>query len=110
MSQGETVSRALIYGTLWGLAGMFIIALLFFLMKKMTYTGTKKLASCVGTTGVVYLDIPESGTGEVRVTVSNVVSYVKAREKDGLGLKANTPIKVVRLIGQTMVEVVEDKS
>ena len=45
----------------------------------------------------------------MRVTVSGVVSYVKAREKDGKSLKVHTPIRVRRLLGQTMVEVEEDK-
>ena len=109
LSQGVVTGRAMGLGTIWGLAGAFIIALLIYMMKKLTHTGTKSLRTCVGTTGTVYLEIPEGGVGEVRVTVSGVVSYVKAREKDGKGLKPNVPIRVRRLLGQTMVEIEEDK-
>ena len=109
MSQGDATARAMGLGTIWGLAGAFIIALLIYMMKKLTHTGTKSLRTCVGTAGTVYLEIPEDGVGEVRVTVSGVVSYVKAREKDGKGLKPNVPVRVRRLLGQAMVEVVEDK-
>ena len=41
--------------------------------------------------------------GEVRVTVSGVVSYIKARAVGGEALKAGTPIHVTRCVGQTMV-------
>ena len=109
LNQGLVIGKALGLGTIWGLAGMFIVAALFFLMKKMAHTGTKDIRTCVGTTGTVYLEIPEGGEGEVRVTVSDIISYVKAREKDGKGLKPHTPIRVRRLLGQTVVEVEEDR-
>lgn len=108
LQQGMVAGKAMGLGTVWGLAGMFIVALIFYLMKKMAHTGTKNLRTCVGTTGTVYLEIPEGGTGEVRVTVSGVVSYVKAREKDGKGIKPNAPIRVRRLLGTAMVEVEAD--
>jgi hypothetical protein len=103
LDQGNSLARCMAYATGWGVAGMFGVALIFWGMKKMTHTGTKNLATCAGTDGTVYVDIPEGGTGEVRVTVSGVISYVKARALGGKALKAGTPIHVERCVGQTMV-------
>jgi hypothetical protein len=103
LDRGESLTKAMGISTAWGLAGMVGVALIFWAMKKMTYTGTKKLSSCVGTEGTVYLNIPENGFGEVKVTVSEVVTHVKARSVDGKALEANTPVRVTRLLDQTSV-------
>ncbi len=105
LNRGEPMTRALGLSAIWGLAGMFSVSLIFWAMKKLTYTGTKKLSSCVGTTGTVYLDIPEKGFGEIKATVSGVVTNVKARSASGTPLPANTPVRIVRTLGQTSVEV-----
>jgi len=109
MNNGLSTSSSMGWGTVWGLGAMFMVAGLFYLMRRMQHTGTKSLRTCVGTAGTVYLAIPEDGVGEARVTVSGVVSYVKARGRDGTGFKPNTPIRVRRLLGKTMIEVEEDK-
>jgi hypothetical protein len=89
----------------WGGAGMFAIALLFHGMRKLAVTGTANLSSCVGTRGTVYAEISEGGTGEARVTVSGVVTYVKARSAGGRPLKAGTPVRVTRRLDQVTIEV-----
>jgi hypothetical protein len=99
------ISKAMGYSAIWGVAGMFAVALIFFAMRKLVETGTSDLSTCIGTPGTVYLDIPKDGPGEVRVTVSGVVSHVKARSTGGKGIKAGTPIRVVRRLNQTTVEV-----
>jgi hypothetical protein len=100
-----TVVRALSYSIIWGFAGMFCVALVFYLFRKMTASGTMSLNTAIGRPGTVYLDIAEDGTGEVRITVSDRISYVKARGMGGTALKAGTPIRVVRRVDQTTVEV-----
>lgn len=105
LNRGEPASTALALSAVWGLAGMLSVSLIFWGMRKLTYTGTKKLSSCVGTTGTVYLNIPEKGFGEIKVTVSGVLSNVKASSASGAPLSANTPVRVVRMLGQTTVEV-----
>ena len=105
LGRGDPVSRALGLATLWGLASMGAVAGLLYLLPKLAHTGTKQLASCVGSRGTVYLDIPEEAAGEVRVTVSGVLSYVKARTADGKVLKAGTPVVVKRALDQATIEV-----
>jgi hypothetical protein len=109
LNEGQELGKSMAYGSAWGLAGMIIVALLFYMLKKLVETGNKKIATCVGTEGTVYLNIPKNGTGEIRVTVSDVVSHVKARGVDGKAIVANTPVKVLKLVGQNTVEVEEVK-
>jgi hypothetical protein len=105
LHEGMRFVGAMGVGIIWGVVGMFLVAWMFYMLKKLSETGNKKIASCVGTTGSVYLDIPENGRGEVKVTVSDVVTHVKARGVDGKAISANTPIKVLRVVDQNVVEV-----
>ena len=105
LNNGETLSMALLYGIIWGTAAMLVVAAMLMWMRKLTETGNLDLASCIGTVGEVYLDIPEGGVGEVRVTVSGRVSYVKARAVGAAALPSRTMIRVVRRLDQATVEV-----
>ena len=105
LNQGRSIYISIGYSFIWGLAGMFSVALIFFLMRKLTETGTINLNTAIGGTGSVYLNIPKGGTGEIRVTVSGVISYVKARASGDRELMAGTPVRVTRRIDQTTVEV-----
>ncbi len=96
---------ALFLGLIWGTVGMLITASIFYFMRRMTETGNARIVSCVGSYGTVYLDIPEDGMGEVRVSVSKVVTYVKARAADGKAIKAGAGIRVERKLSETSVEV-----
>jgi hypothetical protein len=105
LSRGDGIARAMGVSALWGLAGMGCVALLLALLPKLAHTGTKRIASSLGAQGTVYLDIPEDGQGEVRVSVSGVVSFVKARCVDGRPLKSGTPVTVKRILDESTVEV-----
>ena len=106
LSQQEPPATAMGLAVIWGLAGMLVVGAVFYWMAKLGETGTADLGSAVGTAGTVYVDIAEGGgTGEVRVTVSGVVTYVNARSADGRGLKAGAPVRVLRRLGQNVVEV-----
>ena len=99
------MARAMGISAIWGLAGMGSVALLLSLLPKLAHTGTKRIASSLGAQGSVYLDIPEDGQGEVRVSVSGVLSFVKARCVDGSPLKSGTPVIVKRILDESTVEV-----
>ncbi len=105
LHRGEELGKAMGISVIWGMAGMLSVALIFWSMRKLTHTGTANLNSCVGTEGAVYLDIPENGFGEIKVTVSDVVTHVKAKSVDGKALKANTLVRVKNRLGQNTVEV-----
>jgi len=105
LNNGLPLGKAMGVAALWGLGGMVIIASMLALMPKLTDTGTKQIATALGQPCTVYLDIPSDGQGEVRVEVSGVVSYVKARTQDGKALKAGTPVTVTKIIDNDTVMV-----
>jgi membrane protein implicated in regulation of membrane protease activity len=105
LNNGLAVSSAVSLALLWGIVAMAIAALIPYSMRKLTETGNIKLASCVGTPGSVYMDIPEGGQGEIRVTCSGVLTHVKARARGGMPIKAGTQIRVVRMLQPSVAEV-----
>ncbi|MBT3293715.1 MAG: hypothetical protein HN919_00165 [Verrucomicrobia bacterium] len=105
LSRGEALGRAMGISTIWGLAGMASVAVLLSLLPKLAHTGTKRIASTLGAHGTVYLDIPEAGQGEVRIAVSDVISFVKARTHSGVAITSGTPVVVTRILGPATVEV-----
>jgi membrane protein implicated in regulation of membrane protease activity len=104
-SDGMSVTKAMGISSIWGLVGMCAIAGIFYFMAKLSETGTKDVASCQGGTGTVYLDIPEGGFGEIKIEVSGAVEHVKARSVSGEALSAGTQVRVIKVIGQTLVGV-----
>ncbi len=105
LARGESPAMALGISSLWGLAGMAGVAGLLYWLPKLAHTGTKQIASCVGTRGTVYLDIPAAGIGQVRVMVSGILSHVDAATTDATPLAAGTPVVIVRQLDHKTVEV-----
>ena len=104
------LTKALGFAMVWGLAAMSVVALLLYLMKRMTETGNLRYSTCVGADATVYLDIPAGGVGEVRMLCSGVMTHLKARAATSGGLKAGTTVRVVKLLGIDTVEVTDVKS
>ena len=102
---GVGTNWAIGYATLWGLGGFLTVAVVVNLMRRLAESGTARLASSVGTTGTVYLDVPAGGEGEARVTVGGRICYVKARGVGGREIQAGTPIRVVRALGTNIIEI-----
>ena len=105
LNRGHALQNTLLYALLWGVAAMVAVALVFHLMRRMTEAGTPQLATCVGQTGTVYLDIPDGGRGEVRVPVGGVMTHVKARTSGGKTLKMGASVRVLRVLDAATVEV-----
>lgn len=104
-ADGVPVVKAMGISSIWGLVGMFAIAIIFWGMGKLTETGTKDVATCIGAIGTVYLDIPADGFGEIKANVSGAIEHVKARSVDGEALSSGTQVRIVKAIGQTFVGV-----
>ena len=105
LNTGLTVGTAMGYGAVWGAAAMLVVSVLMYLLRRMTEEGNPRIQTCLNAAGVVYLDIPAAGQGEVRVLVSGVSTHLKARCAGGLELKAGRQVRVVRIIGPTLIEV-----
>ena len=110
LQEGEPLGTAMLLAIAWAAAGALVVAALMYGMRRMQETGNRRLVTCVGQPGSVYMDIPKSGTGQVRTVVSGAVAFVSARTADGKALKAGTPVRVRRLLDPSTVEVeaVED--
>ena len=105
LQSGLDVHKSFLYGLVWGAAGMVIVAYFFRSIQHLTETGNAQLETCIGASGEVYLDIPASGAGQVRVMESGAVTYVSARGKDGEAIPSKTPVRVLRTVDTTTVEV-----
>ncbi|MCK4564851.1 MAG: hypothetical protein KAU94_09275 [Verrucomicrobia bacterium] len=105
MSDGVPTAKAMGIASIWGLGGMFAIAGIFYFMGKMSETGTKDMATAKGKIATVYLDIPVNGFGEIKTTVSGAVEHIKAKSVNGEALPAGTQVRVVQVVGQTLVGV-----
>jgi len=105
MNEGMPVVKAMGTASIWGVVGMLAIAGIFYFMGKMSEVGTKDVASAQGKIATVYLDIPADGFGEVKTTVSGAVEHIKARSFNGTALPSGTQVRIVKVVGQTLVEV-----
>ncbi|MFO8011773.1 MAG: hypothetical protein R6X20_00565 [Phycisphaerae bacterium] len=105
VQEGVPLGTAMLLAMAWAAAGALVVAALMYGMRRMQETGNRRLATCVGQPGSVYMDIPKSGTGQVRTVVSGAVAFVPARTADGKPLKVGTPVRVRRLLDASTVEV-----
>jgi len=105
MGDGMPVGKAVGIASIWGLVGMLAIAGIFYFMGKMSETGTKDVATAKGKIATVYLDIPADGFGEIKTAISGAVEHIKAKSVNGEALPAGTQVRVVQIVGQTLVGV-----
>ncbi len=105
MNVGKPASGSIVLAFAWGFAGWTVVAVLLHWLRKLAESGTRRLRTCLGQTGTVYMDIPAGGQGEVRVAVSGVVSMVKARVAGGAALKAGSPVTVTKMLDINSVQV-----
>jgi len=108
LSQGHTQLGAMIRAFLWGAAGMATVAFFFWMLPRLSEEGTANLDTAIDKIAQVYMDIPEGGSGQIRVMVSGRMSYVNAQTEDGRPLVAGTTVRVVRrLDARTLIVRVE---
>jgi len=104
-ADGVLPGKAMGIASIWGLVGMFAIAFIFWGMGKLTETGTKDVATAKGKIATVYLDIPADGFGEIKTAISGAVEHIKAKSVNGEALLAGTQVRIVQVVGQTLVGV-----
>jgi membrane protein implicated in regulation of membrane protease activity len=75
------------------------------MLLKLSETGTRKLSSCVGKLGTVYMNIPARGRGKIRVLVSGAMSTVPARSHTDEPIQAGTDVRVLQVLDNMTVEV-----
>jgi hypothetical protein len=86
--------------TLCGLIGMFVIAMMFYLISKMQRNGNINIKNAVGNIGQVYLTIPakQSGTGKIQIIIQERLTEVNAMTNSYKSLLTGTKVHVVDVI------------
>jgi membrane protein implicated in regulation of membrane protease activity len=94
---------SLVGGVAAGLGAVIVIGRLFRTMGKLHSDGTIDTASAIGSSGTVYLTIPQSGTGRVTVNVKDRLREYDAVSHGGDEIRTGAPIRVVWVNGSTLV-------
>jgi hypothetical protein len=86
-----------------GMVSVWCIGKLFQGAASLESSGTLKTSDAVGSTGTVYLTIPEGGTGRVSLNFRNRLREFDAIEKNGSGVPTGTPVRVVQVNASILV-------
>lgn len=105
LMSGASLFAALAYSFIWGVLAMVFVSYVVFKLVQLQETGNATVWSAIGEEGIVYMNIPQDGTGKIRVMVSGVVSYVNARSKEGNTLHAGTKVRVSAVLDNNTLEV-----
>ena len=93
------------FGLVWGFAAMLLVAVIFHYLSRLGEVGTSHIETCLGTSGTVYVDIPENGLGQVRCMVSDTVLVYQGPSAGGKAIKAGTPVQILWKVDDSTVEV-----
>lgn len=102
------VSLSAFGATAGGVISVWIISRIFKAASGLQSSGTLQTKDAVGSTGTVYMNLPEGGTGRVSINFKNRLREFDATEKDGKAVQTGTPVRVVEVrAGILVVEVIE---
>ncbi len=107
LASGYNIILALLIGLVWGAIGMFLVSFALYKLVQMQEVGTRSPINAIGEEGIVYINIPADGSGQVRVTFDGAVSFVKAASKTGARITAGSKVRVVGLADESTLEVEE---
>ncbi|MBI5568854.1 MAG: hypothetical protein HY914_02820 [Desulfomonile tiedjei] len=103
---GTSQVWAILYSLIWGVVAMFLVSYVIYKLLRFQETGNITLTSALGEEGTVYITLPPGGVGQVRVMVSGVLSYVKARSNSEEPLIQGTRVRVIGVDDNNVIEVV----
>ncbi len=86
-----------------GVISVFIIGQIFKMFGRMQTSGNILIDSTIGNEGTVYAKIPKNGIGQVTVNVKNHLREFEARSNNGEEILSGELVKVVKVIGKTLV-------
>lgn len=99
----------------WSLAGAlaaglftaFCTGLIFIAMRRLQSEGTLVVENAIGRTGMVYLTIPEKGTGSISVTVQGSLRTLDAMSANGQRIPTGSIVQVVGITAGKILMVSE---
>lgn len=86
-----------------GLASVWVIGKLFRMASQLHSSGTLQTRDAVGSTGIVYLTIPEGGMGLVSINFQNRLREFDATEVNGRKVPTGTPIQVIEVRANILI-------
>jgi len=86
-----------------GMVTVLVIGKLFQGAASLQSSGNLKTADAIGSTGKVYLTIPEGGSGRVSLNFRNHLREFDATEVNGKEVQTGTPVRVVRVHANVLV-------
>lgn len=107
LASGYNIMVALLIGLIWGALGMFLVSFALYKLVQMQEIGTRSTANAIGEEGIVYINIPAKGSGQVRVICDGAVSFINATSKTGAPISAGSKVRVVGLADERTLEVEE---
>ncbi len=111
-NSGINTVYSILIAFVMGFGMMFVISLLFYFLLGLTESGNIDIRNAVGSTGKVYIPIPEEsqGFGKVQIIVQGAVREMDAITIGGR-LSTGTDIRVIGIVkGKLLVEEMEKKS
>ncbi len=102
---GNSLIISVIYSLIWGLVGMFLVSYVIYKLLRFQETGNATVWTAIGEDATVYMDIPENGTGKVRVLVSGAISFIDAKGSYGRAIPSGTHVRVVHVLDEKTLEV-----
>jgi membrane protein implicated in regulation of membrane protease activity len=85
------------------LISIWIISRIFKGASKLQSSGTLQTKDAIGSTGTVYMNIPEGGTGRVSINFNNHLREFDATEKNGKSVDTGTAVRVVDVRARILV-------
>ena len=86
-----------------GLASVWVIGKLFRMASQLHSSGTLQTCDAVGSTGTVYLTIPEGGVGRVSINFRNHLREFDATEVNGEMVPTGTPVHVIQVNANILI-------
>ena len=98
-----TDTLAIAIGGIAGFASMYGTGKLFQLFITLQSDGTVEISESVGSTGTVYLKIPDNGAGKVQVNFGGSMRTMNAKSHDNAEIDSGEFIEVVNTMGEVLI-------
>lgn len=110
INAGLGIFTTVVISFICGLAMMFLLAVLFYMMSKLVESGTLSLKNAVGRIGEVYLPVKSgrANIGQVQINVQGSVRTLQAMTDDAEDMPVGTVIEVKSIISDQILLVTKN--
>ena len=97
--------ESIIGASIAGSAIVMMLKKLFDVFMGLRSSGTLNMSNAVGEEGSVYLSIPASGTGQVRIAIQGRLCTMEAISDDNVQIETGARVKVVEIVNGSVLKV-----